>query len=90
MAALYHALGTPRILQGLNRLCGLVEPRRGIGCGEWQRLAEAAKTKRDPDRSRGLPVSAGHLAPTHDPQGTQEGGCVRIGRADIQHFFEIT
>jgi hypothetical protein len=31
MAALYHALGTSRILEGLVACRSLVEPRRGIG-----------------------------------------------------------
>jgi len=32
MAALYHALGTSRILEGLVAQRGFVEPRKGIGC----------------------------------------------------------
>jgi len=33
MAALYHALGPSRILEGLAAVRGLVEGRKGIGCG---------------------------------------------------------
>ena len=35
MVALYHALGTSRILEDLMVFRGLVEPREGIGC--WLR-----------------------------------------------------
>jgi len=33
MAALYHALGTSRILEGLMARRGLIELREGIGSG---------------------------------------------------------
>jgi hypothetical protein len=38
MAALYHALGTSRILEGLNPRRGLVARRMGIGCRAGRRL----------------------------------------------------
>ena len=37
------------------------------------RAAQCVTTKRDPDRSRGLPVSAGYLARTHDPHHQRKG-----------------
>jgi hypothetical protein len=37
------------------------------------RAAQCVTTKRDPDRSRGLPVSAGNLARTHDPHHQRKG-----------------
>jgi hypothetical protein len=48
MAALYHALGTSRILEGLVACRGLVEPRKKIGC---RHLAEAPNKKRPQPKS---------------------------------------
>ena len=41
MAALYHALGTSRILEGLMAWRGLVERREGVGCAEGQRRSNS-------------------------------------------------
>ncbi len=61
---------------GLSRGLGLVEgtsPRR--------------LTKRDPDRSQGLPVSAGHLAQNASTSGNTTG--VRFGRASVRQYLCI-
>src|SRR5664279_5207608 len=44
MAALYHALGTSRILEGLMTCRGLVEPREGIGCRQCRSACLAGRS----------------------------------------------
>ena len=46
MAALYHALGTSRILGGLMARHGLVEPREGIGCRQCHSARLGAVVRR--------------------------------------------